>query len=231
MTTNDRVAIDPIELILRRRSHRVGFDATAVSRDVLAAIVECGCAAPSSKNAQPWRFHALDDRTSIAAIADLVATSVHAADYVPRDPHTNAVLPGWESTVVESAAILRSAPAAVFVENLGRFGGRRSDLSALPATQLEGRLVAVALELAGIGAAVQNMWLAANALGLQASFVGDVGVAEDEIRTLLGFSGDLLGALALGHSSVGPEPKRPLDDDRPRVVWHPDAVSSLGVRG
>jgi len=46
-----------IEAILTRRSVREGFTGQPIPRSVLAEIVRCGCAAPSAKNTQPWRFH------------------------------------------------------------------------------------------------------------------------------------------------------------------------------
>ncbi|ORX17356.1 hypothetical protein AWC27_17985 [Mycobacterium szulgai] len=56
----------------------------------------------------------------------------------------------------------------------------------------------------GIGAAVENMWLAANALGLGAVFMADVLVAEDAIKRKLGIGGDLVGVLSLGpHDGAG----------------------------
>ena len=76
------------------------------------------------------------------------------------------------------------------------------------------------LECAGIGAAVQNMWLAAEVLGLKAAFMGDVGIDEEHIANWLGMQGDVVGALALGYSDLEPEAKRATDDDVDRVRWH-----------
>ncbi len=64
---------------------------------------------------------------------------------------------------------------------------------------LELALVGFGLEMMGIGGAVQNMWLTAVELGLVGVFMGDVMVAETEVRHLLGLDADLVGALALGY--------------------------------
>lgn len=210
---------DFVRLILGRRSHRVGFDGRPVPDDVLDAIVQCGLAGPSSKNAQPWRFHVVTDRPIIREIADSVAGAPGADTYVPADPSTGQPRPGWESTVLESAAILRSAPACIFVENLGRFSGGRSRIANAPRQALEGALIAYALECAGIGAAVQNLWLAAEALGCKAAFLGDIGVDEVRIAERLFITGDVFGVFAVGWSQLDPEPKRPLDDNLERVRW------------
>lgn len=212
--------LEALGLILRRRSHRVGFDDRPVPNDVLVAIVRCALAAPSSKNAQPWRLHVVTDRTLITEIADRVAKSPDADSYVPSDPEAGRSRPLWMSTVVESAAVLRNAPAAIFVENLGKFSGGRRRLVQLQRDALAGVLIAYMLECAGIGAAVENMWLAAEALGLKASFMGDVGVEEEYVTRRLSMDGELVGALALGYSNLVPEVKRAVDDDIDRVHWH-----------
>jgi nitroreductase len=211
---------DPIALMLGRRSHRVGFDARPVPDEVLAEVVRCGLAAPSSKNARPWRFHVVTDPVLLARIVVGVQTADGAETYVPVDPETGAARPEWPSSVLESAAIVGGAPAAIFVENLGWFSGGRRMLASKDGDELEGRLVAYMLECAGVGAAIQNLWLAAEALGLRASFVGDVGVDEQRIVDLLGMDGELVGALAVGYSDLDPEVRRPTDDDPTQVRWH-----------
>jgi nitroreductase len=80
-------------------------------------------------------------------------------------------------------------------------------------------MVGYELELAGLGAAVQNMWLAALDLGLSAVFMGDVAVAERAIAARLGIEGDLLGALALGYASTDQRRPRDLELDPELVRW------------
>ena len=183
-------------------------------------ITACGVAGPSSKNAQPWRFHVVTDTSLLSVVVEGIVNSDGVPTYVPVDPNSGLVPAGWESTVLESAAVLKSAAAAIFVENLGHFSGSRTALAHTPPGRLEGRLVAYTLECTGIGAAVQNMWLAALALGLKAAFMGDVGVEEGLVQRVLGMSGDLVGVLVVGYSSAPPEPKRSVTDDVDRVVWH-----------
>lgn len=210
-----------LELILGRRSHRVGFESRTVPDDVLTEIVRAGLAAPSSKGAQPWRIHVVTDRSLIEDIADGVATAPEAPRYVPVDPRSGLPRDNWESTVIESAGVLSGAPAALFIENLGHFSGGRSCLAQRPPEALRGALVAYMLECVGLGAAVQNLWLAAEALGLKACFMGDIGVDDRRIERLLSMDGELVGALAVGYSDLKPEVKRSADDaDIVRVRWH-----------
>jgi nitroreductase len=129
--------------------------------------------------------------------------------------------------VSKSADVLRSVPAAILVENRGPFsGGRSAILRSSPAAQALA-IVGYELELAGLGAAIQNMWLAANALGLSAVFLGDIAVGEPAIRDRLELSGDLLGALAMGFLTEAPEgsngtpPPAALDPDLVRWATGP----------
>jgi len=191
--------------ILRRRSVRTGYLADPVPQEDLVHVVRCGLAAPASKAASPWRFTVAEGRDLLDALADDVAAAPGAATYTPHDPRTGRPRARWVSTVAESAEVLRAVPAAILVENSGPFsGGRSAILRSSPAGQALG-IVGYELELSGLGAAAQSMWLAANALGLSAVFMGDIAVAEPAIRERLGLAGDLLGALAVGYVAGGAE--------------------------
>jgi hypothetical protein len=72
------------------------------------------------------------------------------------------------------------------------------------------------LEMIGIGAAIENMWLAAEALGVRVAFMGDVVIAENDIRAALGIADGQAGVLALGFSDAPPPRRQRLDE---RVVW------------
>jgi nitroreductase len=211
-----------IAALLSRRSIRSGFTGQPVAREVLEQVLACGLAAPSSKNAQPWRFHVVDDRAVLDELADVVATAKGVEGYVPHDPRTGAPYPQYRSTVVESAQVLREAPATIWIENLGAFSAGRSTLVSVPAEALASTLEGYAFELLGVGAALQNLWIAANAVGLAAAFMGDVVIAEHVIGPRLGVQGDLLGVLALGYSVGDPTPT--MDErafrESPRAVWH-----------
>lgn len=209
------------DVIIGRRSIRERFSDRPVEPDVLARIVRCGLAAPSSKDARPWRLHVVSDRLVLAELARAVATSPAAGGYVPEDPRTGLPRADYHSTVAESAEVLRQVPAAVFIENRGVFSDGRATVAAADQAHLAGALVGYSLEIVGIGAAIQNMWLAASSAGVGAAFMGDVLVAEQEIRCALGIAGDLVGVLALGYSDEAPRPRPEPDvEDPSSVVWH-----------
>ena len=166
--------------------------------------MECGLAGPSSKNAQPWRFHVVENANALLRIAESVMASDGLDQYRPHDPKTGAPYPHWQSTAAESAAVLSQAPAAVFIENRGVFSGGRRGLSDVPRDGLMQTITGYGLEMVGIGAAIENMWIAAVSLGVSAAFLADLVIAEEQIKAELAITGDVVGALALGYSRAVP---------------------------
>jgi nitroreductase len=150
-------------------------------------------------------------------VAAAMLSSERLTEYVPTDPGTGAALAGFDSSVAESARVIEEAPCALFIENIGPFSGGRVHLVSNPATLGEA-IIGYGFELIGIGAAIENMLLAAHALGLAAVFIGDVLIAEAEVKELLGFEGDLVGVISLGAVDRVELPSKQIADDR--VVFH-----------
>jgi nitroreductase len=221
--------IDPIrnpvvEAVLARHSTRHGYLDQPVENRLVETVLRCGLAAPSSKNAQPWRLHVVTSAPTLAALARAMTGSADVAAYVPHDPRTGEPHPQYVSTVNESADVLRRAPVAIFVENLGAFSHGRTALAAASRPALAGALVGYGFELVGIGAAIENMWIAATALGLGAAFMGDVAIAETAVRDRLRLEGDLVGVLVIGHIEQSTPRFPPADNpaEDVRVRWHQD---------
>lgn len=198
-----------IELILSRRSIRTGYDGEPLPHGVADMIMKCGLAAPSSKNSMPWRLHAVVNRQLLTRIADLVVHDRDAGTYVPLDPKTGKPNRKYSSTVVASGKTLGSASIGIFVENLGPYSRGLESIVQVDDQIRRSVLFNYGLEMIGIGAAMENMWLAACALGYSATLMVDVVVAEKEIAPLLGLRGDLVAALAIGKSNG--TPTKPMD--------------------
>jgi len=225
-----RIAIDPMsitptteatELIATRRSARGTFDGTPIDHAELREIVSCGLAAPSSKNARPWRFHVVTDRRLLGSIADAAVGAPDIDGYVPTDAATGRLQP-WGSSVVESAALLRSAPAAIFIENSGVFSSGRPALIAASREVLEAALIGYTFEAIGIGTAIENILLAAHALGVHGTFMGDLLIVEEIIATSIGVQSDLVGVIVLGRGDLSVPAPLPLElpDEYDLVTWH-----------
>lgn len=192
-----------VEAILSRRSVREGFARDPIPVAVLEEVVRCGLSAPSSKNARPWRFHVVTDPSVLEGIAAEISNADEVDAYVPFDPRTGKPWPSWSSTVLESADVLRSVPAAIFVENKGIFSRGRAALVDATPDALAASITGYSLEVMGVGAAVQNLWIAAVAHGLVGVFMGDVLIAEQAIKARLSIESDVAGVLVLGYPAEG----------------------------
>lgn len=211
-----------VRATLERRSTRSFVPGEPLNPELLALILRCGLAAPSSKNARPWRFHVVTDTRKLVQLANTVEAAEGSDTYVPHDPRTGLPRPEYESTVPESAEVLRRCAAGIFVENRGVFSRGRRTLIGVSREALAASMVGYALEVLGVGAAVENMLLAAHSLSLGATFMGDVLIGEQSISESLGVVGDLMGVVALGYPAERlpsrPEQFDPLDPTT--VVWH-----------
>jgi len=209
-------SLDLHQLIASRRSVRGGYSDLDVTQDVIKNILECGLSAPSSKNAQPWKLHVVNDREQLRSIARAILKAKTAKKYVPQDPNTGEPR-DYDDTVEESAHVLGQVPLGIFVENDGTFTINREVVASAPDDTRVGAVFGMGLEYIGLGACIENMWLAANSFGLDGVFMGDAAIAEGSIREQLEMVGDLVGVLALGYSDQSPTPKTMKPE---RVIWH-----------
>jgi nitroreductase/ubiquinone/menaquinone biosynthesis C-methylase UbiE len=67
-----QVEVDLDEAIRERRSIRKYKSGVTIPREDIEAIIEAGSWAPSSTNIQPWRFIVVEDRDTIAKMAQVV---------------------------------------------------------------------------------------------------------------------------------------------------------------
>jgi nitroreductase len=118
--------------------------------------------------------------------------------------------------VADSADIVASVPLAIVVENLAPFTRGMEGIAPDDAETRAQAAFSLALEMVGVGAAIENMWLAAEALGLCGCFLADAAIVEDTIRAATQATGPILGLLALGHSAEKP-PTPTMPDPTPDV--------------
>lgn len=204
-----------LEAMMTRRSIRK-FTEQPVPNDLLDKIIECGLRAPSTKNSQPWKLHVVSQKEMLRRVSDLLINNPDTAQSGPIDPHTGKPNEKFKPTVPESAQVLQSAPVAIFIENLSPIMGGRKEVIHSP--HVDTAIHGLQFEVMSIGAAVQNMLLASHAQGLGGVFMGDVVLEEANIKDILGISGDLVGAIALGYPDQKDLWEKPLEENR--VVIH-----------
>ena len=169
------------DAIAARRSIRK-FKNTPVPRHIIEEIIKAGALAPSSKNRQPWHFVVTTGKAKEEALAAMEQGLRREAQQ-PLLPESAQYIAGAWNTL----AIMRQAPVIIFVVNtLG--------LDLLTPQNAENRVFEIC-NAQSIGAAVENMSLAAVEAGLGSLWICDTYFAQQELCTWLG--GELAAAFAL----------------------------------
>lgn len=187
-----------LDAIAARRSiHK--FKTTPVAHEIIEEILRAGSLAPSSKNRQPWHFVVTTGKAKKEALAAMEQGLRREAQQ-PLLPESAQYIAGAWNTL----AIMRQAPVIIFVVNpLG--------LDLLTPQNAENRVFEIC-NAQSIGAAVENMSLAAVENGLGSLWICDIYFAYRELRAWLNCGGELAAAFALGYAGEEPAP-------RPRKSW------------
>lgn len=208
------LANDVIELIRSRRSIREFLD-RPVARELIDLIVECGLAAPSSKNSNPWFIVTAsgDDKNRIVGwLEEASNTPVGVTERAPIDPLTGETKEGVSDTVDESISTMRQCDTLLLLFNRGPFSRGGETIATLIENGGKRSVIGKALygyagEILGIGAAAENMLLAARALGLGGVYIADSYPARQRIKAALETSRELVGVIALGYPAYDPPPR------------------------
>lgn len=202
-----------IELARSRRSIRK-FDDRDISVEQIQELIHCAVAAPSGCNSQCWKFVAVKDRTMINCMKDAVATKVEELLKAGNIELSEAYLASKRKMVGFFAA----APVvvAVFMTHLEYYDAQMiSALKAQGFNDDEIMKLFVHPDLLSIGAAVQNILLAAHEKGFGACWMNEPAVAGNEIRKLLGEpeSSKFISLIPIGYPSYKPRDKKLKDFD------------------
>lgn len=193
-----------IKTIEDRRSIRK-FDDREVPREMLEQIITAGLCAPSAKNRQPWKFVIAADK----AKDDALSAMERGLEREKREP----LLPesvGYIADAENTLNVMRQSSSVIFVVNT-----LSADLSRM--LTVEERVYEIC-NAQSIGAAVQNMSLAAVELGLGSLWVSNTFFAQRELNEWLNTDGELIAALAVGYPAEFPLP-RPRKSQSETVDW------------
>lgn len=182
------------EVISARRSIR-RFKSEPIPDEALRAILSAGIEAPSGKNKQPWRFIVVSGeqraemvRVMRQGIAELKAQGMGVG------------------SAEGSASIMEQAPVTIFVFNPDGLAPWQ------PHTMLQQFMETV--DVQSVGAAIQNMLLAALDLGIGSLWICDVFFAYEALRAWLGESGQMIAAVSFGYPAEAPpaRPRKPVSE-------------------
>lgn len=180
-----------IKEIADRRSIRKYSDREITDEDI-REIIESAILAPSAKNRQPWRFVVVRGRQKEEMLEAFRRGIMREEAGAALLENSRQHLAGARYTI----KIMEQAPVAIFVldaQGKGLF---------TPLNE-EDRIYEI-VNVQSIGAAVQNMLLAAEEKGMGSLWICDIFFAYQELCEWLGEEGDLLAAVALGYPEEFP---------------------------
>ena len=183
------------EIVHSQRACRQ-FTTEPVSDNEITTILRAATFAPSAENRQPWVFVVVRDAETRAAFGALILDlwSNFAREYT-KGTTTPELFRDVDAGLGEGG--IASAPALIVV------GG---DTTRSHPSQIK----------QSVFPAIQNLLLAASALGLGSCLTTITSSREKEVRTLVGFPGhiDPVALIPLGHPGrrLGPPRREPITD-------------------
>jgi nitroreductase len=183
-----------LEAIKSRRSIRE-FKNDPIERQTVERLLEAAVLAPSAKNSQPWRFTVVPESKREELLAVL------------RQGISNREAEGQDvGTVKLTLQAMEQAPLTILVHNadgIHPWKARKEHESWWDLATVQ-----------SVGAAIQNMLLAATELGLGSLWIADVWEAYPELSAWLETDDQLVAAISFGYPNVSPSmPRRkPMED-------------------
>lgn len=190
-----------VKAIESRRSIRK-YKEDPISLEVINQVIGAGILAPSGKNKQPWNF--------IVVCGNEKEKMLNAfQDGINRERNGHALLPGNRDGLADAQNtlnIMKQAPAVIMVLNTesGCFFHNIKN---------EDRIAEI-VNIQSIGAAIENMLLTAEDLGLGTLWVGNIFFAYPELCKWLNTDKQLVAAIAIGYPDEKPasRPREKLQD-------------------
>jgi nitroreductase len=181
-----------------RRSIRA-YEDKPVPKEMIEALIESACLAPSTLNAQPWYFTVIQGERREAILSLLRRSSLYLEDTLAlldadaRDEFKKHVTPQEQEHVMAFFDSLGNAPAIVVVT-----------------TKKLTNDVLRRMALISCAAAVENLMLAASCYGLGTCCVGSALWTEEELLQQLDIAdGELVTIISLGYPAEYPGPAEP----------------------
>ena len=193
-----KVSVSALKAIKDRRSIRK-FKSEPISEMDLHTILEAGIAAPSSKNRQPWHFTVVrgEAKEELTRVMER-GLNLEVKAHEPFLPDSMKYING----AFTSVNVMREAPVVVLVSN-----ERGKGIDFTDNLSVDER-VAEICDVQSVAAAIENMLLAAQELGIGSLWICDVFFAYPEISEWLEKKnpghGMLVAALAFGYGEEAP---------------------------
>lgn len=180
--------------IFTRRSIRK-FLKREVSVSLIGTLLNAAGNAPSAKNRQPWRFivYGGEHKTELERCMERGLLREETGTSIL--PRSGFGLPDAKNTL----KIMRDAPILIVIIN-------SNGASPFVPIDSDDRMTEICDTLS-IGAAVQNMLLTAERLGLGTLWIANTCFAYPELMEFLKTDGQLVGAVVVGYADEAPPPR------------------------
>ena len=187
-----------LALMKSRRSIRQ-FAARSIAREDLPRLIEAARWAPSNHNRQPWRFLVLEDKQEITRLAENIGRKL--SEKLLSLP---AIASGYAEELTHYATFFSQAPVVVVAMHKRPVSVSDVLLAGVPQPAL------VSGEPLSVAMAVQNLLLAAHALGLGACVLTAPLIVQEVVRSELElpFGYELTCFVALGYPEEQPPTPR-----------------------
>jgi nitroreductase len=206
--------MDVLTAIRTRKSIR-RYLGDPVAKEDLMAILDAARMAPSGGNLQPWHFIVAESRRTISAIAAMVRKRI---DEFATANASDADLLGIAERYRAHSLYFEGAPVVILVLTTGNpfAGPLLSHLRSRGLSDYEACREAGLVEILSVAAAVQNLLLAAHALGYGACWMNVPFVAKADLFAMFGIRPpwDLTALVPMGRPATGvhPQPgRKPLE--------------------
>ncbi|MBQ8786817.1 MAG: nitroreductase family protein [Oscillospiraceae bacterium] len=191
------------ELIEKRRSIRK-FLNDSVDENQIEELIRAAATAPSGCNSQCWKFVAVKSPDKIKALAEAVEKGVHR--------FYNGCEENFVASRVKQTTFFRNAPLVilVYLTEMKYHDPRVTDYYSSKGYGSAEMLSALGNpDILSIGAAVENLLLKAEEMGLGACWMNDPVVAEKEINELFGAAENhrLMSVIPVGKPAYTPREK------------------------
>jgi nitroreductase len=185
--------MEMMDVIKQRRSIRK-FKATPVPEAAIRELLHAATMAPSGKNRQPWRFHVVQGEARDEMVR-LMKEGIAKRKAEGVDPGSSE----W------TVKVMAQAPVTVFV-----FADFPANVDH-DRTFLE--LMGSSVDIQSIGAAIQNLLLAATDKGLGTLWICDIFYAYPELCAWLDEERFMVAAVSVGYPDEAPSarPRKSVD--------------------
>ena len=187
---------DVLNLMKNRRSIR-NYSARKVSRKILNEILDAARWAPSAHNSQPWRFTILNEAEEKKVLAEVMAKA-----WIMNLVKNQIPLEHAKELAKRSIERFTRAPKLIIASVT------RTDIP--KHTDESGNRVEGELAIQSLGAAIQNVLLAAHSRGLGACWFCAPAFCKAEVRKVLRLPDEFepQALITLGYAAEKPEAPR-----------------------